>query len=95
MPSLIMNAVPRHETGAANGLNTLMRALGTTAASAIVATILASAPGSDLGSSFRIVFLMGVIAAAVCALLGLLIPKKAPLGASGSEAPAKGKLVDA
>ncbi len=37
MPTLIMRAVPVTESGAANGLNTLMRALGTSIASAAVA----------------------------------------------------------
>ncbi|WP_334123083.1 hypothetical protein [Glutamicibacter sp.] len=35
MPTIIMGAVPRSETGAANGLNTLMRSLGTTGGAAI------------------------------------------------------------
>ena len=42
MPTLIMAAVPTSETGAANGINTLMRSLGTTVAAAIIAAILAN-----------------------------------------------------
>ncbi|MFE5339719.1 MFS transporter [Isoptericola sp. NPDC056578] len=74
MPALIMNAVPRSETGAANGLNTLMRAFGTTVASAVVGAILAGATGSNMTSSFSIIFVMGLIAAIACAVLAFLIP---------------------
>ncbi len=42
MPALIMGAVPITETGAANGLNSLMRALGTSLSSAAVSVVLAS-----------------------------------------------------
>jgi MFS family permease len=41
MPTLIMSAVPITHTAAANGLNALVRSLGTSIASAAVATILA------------------------------------------------------
>lgn len=40
MPALIMGAVPASETGAANSLNTLMRSIGTSSASAVAAVIL-------------------------------------------------------
>ncbi|WP_457963776.1 MFS transporter [Arthrobacter sp. D1-29] len=46
MPTLIMLAVPVGETGAANGLNTLMRALGTSIAAAVVAAVLAGSAGA-------------------------------------------------
>ncbi len=41
MPSLIMTAVPRTETAAANGLNTLMRSLGTSSSNAVMGAVLA------------------------------------------------------
>ncbi|MWB98487.1 MFS transporter [Agromyces sp. MMS17-SY077] len=75
MPALIMGAVPRSETGAANGLNTLMRSFGTTVAAALVGAILAGATGGDLAGSFRIVFVLGLAAAAICAVIGAFIPK--------------------
>ena len=40
MPALIMGAVPAGETAAANSLNTLMRSIGTSCASAIAGVIL-------------------------------------------------------
>ncbi|MFJ4295635.1 MFS transporter [Curtobacterium sp. NPDC089689] len=87
MPALIIGAVPRHETASANGLNALMRAFGTTAASALVGAILASSTGADQASSFGIVFLLGLIAAVVCAGLALAIPRtKAEVPAASAEA---------
>jgi MFS family permease len=41
MPALVMAAVPVSETGAANGLNTLMRAMGGSVSSAVIGVILA------------------------------------------------------
>ncbi|WP_307814985.1 hypothetical protein [Streptomyces sp. DSM 110735] len=40
MPALISGAVPPSETAAANGLNTLMRAIGTSSASAVIGVVL-------------------------------------------------------
>ena len=40
MPSLIMANVPITETASANGLNALLRALGTSTASAVIAALL-------------------------------------------------------
>lgn len=74
MPALIMSAVPRNETASANGLNTLMRAFGTTAAAAVVGAILAGSVASDVSSSFEMVFVLGLVAAGACAILGALIP---------------------
>ncbi|MBL3668057.1 MFS transporter [Streptomyces sp. M2CJ-2] len=39
MPTLIMRAVPESETASANGLNTLLRAVGTALASSVVAAV--------------------------------------------------------
>ncbi len=41
MPALIMGAVPASETAAANSLNTLMRSIGTSFASAVAGVVLA------------------------------------------------------
>ncbi|MCD0451672.1 MFS transporter [Actinocorallia sp. API 0066] len=41
MPALIMSAVPLSETAAANSLNTLMRAIGTSVSSAVTGAVLA------------------------------------------------------
>ncbi len=42
MPALIMGAVPVSETAAANSLNTLMRSIGTSIASAVAGVVLAA-----------------------------------------------------
>ncbi|MFN2319784.1 MAG: MFS transporter, partial [Dermatophilaceae bacterium] len=42
MPTLIMRAVPITETASANGLNTLLRSIGTSSASALVAAVFAA-----------------------------------------------------
>jgi MFS family permease len=46
MPALVMAAVPVSETAAANSLNTLMRAIGTSVSSAVAAVVLAAARAS-------------------------------------------------
>ncbi len=91
MPALIMRAVPASETGAANGLNTLMRALGTSVAAAVVAAVLAnSAGGTSAGavpteSGFGLALTFGLVAAGLCAVLASLIP---PVKEEPDEAPA-------
>ena len=42
LPALIMRAVPTTRTAAANGLNTLMRSIGTSTASAVAAVVLSA-----------------------------------------------------
>lgn len=81
MPILIMRAVPATETGAANGLNALMRSLGTSAAAAVMGAVLA-AYAIDVGGvqvptreAFQLTFLIGLGAAIVAGVLGLIIPK--------------------
>ncbi|GAB3120493.1 EmrB/QacA subfamily drug resistance transporter [Leifsonia psychrotolerans] len=81
MPTLIMGAVPAHETGSANGLNTLMRSLGTSIAAAVVATVLAQSTvqygGSAVPSAdgFQVSLGLGLAAALVCAVIAVFIPK--------------------
>ncbi|WBU39396.1 MFS transporter [Homoserinibacter sp. YIM 151385] len=81
MPTLIMRAVPDTETGAANGLNTLMRALGTATASAVIAAVLANSttvvggvamPTTD---GFQTAFLFGLAAALIATVIAVFIPK--------------------
>lgn len=80
MPALILGAVPPSESGAANGLNTLMRSIGTSTSSAVVGVVLArmSVPlgGGEVPSEggFRVSFLI----AAGAALTGLLIASFLP-----------------
>jgi len=81
MPTLIMRAVPKSETAAANGLNSLMRSLGTSFASAAVGGILAlnSVPlgGVEVptAAGFQLAFVIGGAAALLGAILALFIPR--------------------
>lgn len=81
MPTLIMGAVPVSETGAANGLNTLMRSLGTSVAAAAVAAVLANSAERASGglvpteAGFDLALLLGLLAAVFCAVVAALIPK--------------------
>ncbi|WP_439030127.1 MFS transporter [Gordonia terrae] len=82
MPTLIMGSVPATEAGAAVGLNGLMRSLGTTIASAVMALILASATISLGGtevpdeSTFTWCFLVAAAAAFVGMAITLTIPTR-------------------
>ncbi|GAA0971763.1 MFS transporter [Acrocarpospora macrocephala] len=80
MPTLIMSAVPPTETAAANGLNSLMRAIGTSSASAVLGAVLGTMttklgpvtlPSED---GFRVGLFIGGGAALLAALVVLAIP---------------------
>ncbi|WP_156138720.1 MFS transporter [Microbacterium mangrovi] len=77
MPTLIMQSVPVRESGAANGLNALMRSLGTSIAAAAIAAVIAQGESSTAPAAqgFTIAFLLGAGAAALCALIALFIPR--------------------
>jgi len=87
MPSLIMAGVPVSETAAANGLNSLMRSIGTSLASAVMGAILAHMTvrmgGFTLPSQngFRTGLLVGGGGALVAALVVLAIPRQRPASA--------------
>ena len=78
MPALIMGAVPAEQTSAANSFNTLMRALGTSFASAIAGLVLAqlTIAGTAIPSenAFRLVMAIAGGAALCSALICLLLP---------------------
>jgi MFS family permease len=84
MPSIIMSAVPRTETAAANGLNSLMRSIGTSTASAVLGAVLADmtvkmgAVALPSEAGFRAGFLIGGGVALVAALIVLTIPGRRP-----------------
>ncbi|MFF6811199.1 MFS transporter [Streptomyces sp. NPDC012403] len=84
MPALIMGAVPASETGAANSLNTLMRSIGTSVASAVAGVVLAqmttrfgpyALPGED---GFRTVLALGAGAALIGFAIAAFIPRQRP-----------------
>ncbi|WP_328770194.1 MFS transporter [Streptomyces sp. NBC_00286] len=90
MPALIMSAVPMSETGAANSLNTLMRSIGTSVASAVAGVILAQMT-TTFGSTalpsedgFKAVLAIGVGAALLAFLLASFLPRRQPVAAETS-----------
>jgi len=80
MPTLIMRAVPATETAAANGLNALMRSLGTSFASAIIGALLAIYSTNDGGvqiptaEGFQLSYVLGGAAAIIAAIIAVFIP---------------------
>ncbi|MCX4763583.1 MFS transporter [Streptomyces sp. NBC_01275] len=82
LPALIMGAVDPSQTGAANSLNTLMRSLGTSFASALAGVILAQMT-TDFGgyalpseNGFKVVMAIGAGAALLAFLLATFIPNR-------------------
>ncbi|MEU6475485.1 MFS transporter [Streptomyces sp. NPDC047017] len=81
LPALIVGAVPASETGAANGLNTLMRSIGTSVSSAVIGMVLANTADHVNGVAlptmhgFRVSFLIATAAVAVGLLLALCLPR--------------------
>lgn len=81
MPTLIMGVVPITETASANGLNSLVRSIGTSTSSAAVAAVLTSVsmtvgavqlPSFD---AFKDVFWLAALAAAASVAATVFIPK--------------------
>ncbi|WP_324789615.1 MFS transporter [Streptomyces sp. H51] len=85
MPALIMGAVDLSETAAANSLNTLMRSIGTSVASAIAGVVLSqmtiSLGGYELPSEggFKAVMGLGAGAALLAFAVASFIPRRRPL----------------
>ncbi|KUF16458.1 MFS transporter [Streptomyces silvensis] len=89
-PALIMGAVPLTETASANGLNSLMRSIGTSSSSAVMAAMLATM-STQLGPvsvptehGFRMTYVVAMLAAAAAVAVTLLIPR-APRPAGGQD----------
>ncbi|MGR3934770.1 MFS transporter [Streptomyces sp. BRA346] len=80
MPTLIVSAVPARETGAANGLNTLMRSIGMSTSSAVVGVILARQT-TDFGGvalpskdGFQMSFMVACAASVVGLVIAFCLP---------------------
>ncbi|MEU6367189.1 MFS transporter [Streptomyces sp. NPDC046931] len=84
LPALIVGAVPASETGAANGLNTLMRSIGTSVSSAVIGMVLANTAQHVNGIAiptmhgFHVSFVIATAAVAVGLLLALFLPGQRP-----------------
>ncbi|MFJ3206508.1 MFS transporter [Streptomyces flaveolus] len=84
LPALIVGAVPASETGAANGLNTLMRSIGTSVSSAVIGMVLANTSTTVGGVAiptmhgFRVSFLIATVAVAAGLVLAFFLPRRRP-----------------
>ena len=82
MPALVMATAPRSETASANGINALVRSMGTSSGSAVVALVFASLTVTVDGVVFpsaQAMFTANGLGVAVCAagvLMGSLIPAR-------------------
>jgi MFS family permease len=91
LPALINAAVPMSETAAANGINALARALGTSISSAVIGAILAGLTVTVGGAVFptlnalRIALVVAAGAAALATVMALLIPARTPDPAADGE----------
>ena len=82
MPTLIMDESPAHEAGSAVGVNTLMRSLGTTLASALMGTLLAGQT-KPMGpvevpteGAFQLCFAISAFAALAGVAIAATIPRR-------------------
>ncbi|MFJ9852974.1 MFS transporter [Streptomyces sp. NPDC101150] len=82
LPALIIGAVDPSETGAANGLNTLMRSIGTSVSSAVIGMVLAHL-SQDMGpvtvptmTGFRVSFLIATAAVLIGVLVAAFLPSQ-------------------
>ncbi|MFI6348755.1 MFS transporter [Streptomyces sp. NPDC050560] len=84
LPALIIGAVDASETGAATGLNTLMRSIGTSVSSAVIGMVLARTAHESGGiavptmSGFRTSFAIATAAVAVGLLIAVFLPARRP-----------------
>ncbi|MDR7082553.1 MFS family permease [Arthrobacter ginsengisoli] len=103
MPTLIMGAVPITETASANGLNSLVRSIGTSTSSAAVAAVLTSvtitigAESLPAFEAFADVFWMAALAAAASMLAAVFIPRapaiQRPPSAAAGELVVQGRVL--
>ena len=94
MPAIIMSSVPRHQSGIANGINSISRSTGSAMGSAVVTTILASMTIANLPegvsalpseSAFTVTFVTAAVAFALVGLVGWSgLPKSASTSVNGS-----------
>lgn len=82
MPTLIMHSVPPTETAAANGLNSVMRTLGSTVAASIIGVVLSSSfvlsGGIEIPTreAFQTVFALGAGVALLGTIIAAFIPRR-------------------
>ncbi|MEU1127370.1 MFS transporter, partial [Streptomyces sp. NPDC005899] len=94
LPALIIGAVDASETGAANGLNTLMRSIGTSLSSAVIGMVLANTSvrtgGVDVPTmtGFRTSFVIATGAVLIGLVLAAFLPAQRPARPAAQPRPA-------
>jgi MFS family permease len=84
LPALIVGAVPASETGAATGLNTLMRSIGTSTSSAVIGMVLANTAHVTNGIAvptmhgFHVSFVIATVAVAGGLVFAVFLPGRRP-----------------
>jgi EmrB/QacA subfamily drug resistance transporter len=89
MINLIVQSVPRHQTGAASGMNTNIRTIGASIGTALVSAIVTGHPGADglpAETGYTWSFLLLAAASAAAFAVALLVPGRA--GAVAAPEPA-------
>ncbi|MFB7592788.1 MFS transporter [Streptomyces sp. NPDC056169] len=105
MPAVIMASVPHHQSGIANGINSISRSTGSAIGSAVVTTILASktiehlpagVPALPAESGFTLTFWLGAAAFALVAVIGRLGLKsrQEPRIAPAANTPSAAKIAE-
>ena len=97
MPTVIMGNVPITETAAANGLNTVVRNIGSTMGSAVVTALLAASTIVVLGRqlpellAFQHVFIFTAVTSLIAAVAALALPRRnandSPIGVTEVKGP--------
>ncbi|GIE33717.1 MFS transporter [Actinoplanes italicus] len=88
MINLIVQSVPRHQTGAASGMNTNIRTIGASIGTALVSAIVTGHPGANglpAESGYTLSFLLLAAASAAAFAVALLVPGRASATAEVSE----------
>jgi EmrB/QacA subfamily drug resistance transporter len=77
MPNLILEAVPRNQTGEATGFNALVRSVGSSLGSQVSATLLAASATSGLATDagFTHAFFVSAVVAACAGAVAVVIPR--------------------
>ncbi|WP_329068680.1 MFS transporter [Streptomyces sp. NBC_01429] len=94
LPALIIGAVDPSETGAANGLNTLMRSIGTSVSSAVIGMVLAHTSTQAGGvavptmTGFRTSFGIATGAVLIGLVLAAFLPSRSAASADRAQPPA-------
>ncbi|MFF0813921.1 MFS transporter [Rhodococcus sp. NPDC003318] len=98
MPMLIMGNVPITETASANGLNTLLRSVGTSISSAAISAILTSITIDIAGgeapslTAFQVIFGLAAVVAAAAVVVASFLPRR--ISAVGATAPVPTEAAD-